>query len=199
MAMFKKSEQPSESPAATQRFEPRSEPAPTRPNRGASVATIGPSVSIRGDVLGDEDLVVEGRVEGEIKVSSHTVTIGRSGSIKADVFAKCVRVEGEVIGNLHGEEEVSIRQTGKVEGNIVAPRVALEDGANFRGSIDMKSPAKAGAKNEPAPKIEGPSTSQSPSQGQGQQKNQASGNASPAGGQPRGGSSSSAPTTSRSN
>jgi cytoskeletal protein CcmA (bactofilin family) len=147
MSMFKKNEPlpASETNPQQPRFEARAEPAATpRAQRSGSgsVATIGPSVSIKGDVLGDEDLLVEGRVEGEIKVRSHTVTIGRSGSIKADVFAKSVRVEGEVIGNLYGEEEVTIRQTGKVEGNIVAPRVALEDGANFRGSIDMKSPAK---------------------------------------------------------
>jgi cytoskeletal protein CcmA (bactofilin family) len=155
MSMFKKTE-PLTQAQPTQRSEARNEAQPARAARSGSVATIGPSVTIRGDVLGDEDLLVEGRVEGEIKVSAHTVTIGRSGSIRADVFAKCVRVEGEVTGNLYGEEEVSIRQTGKVEGNIVAPRVSLDDGANFRGSIDMRAPSKvaASAKIDQASKSE---------------------------------------------
>jgi cytoskeletal protein CcmA (bactofilin family) len=112
---------------------------PRNPDRG-SVATIGPSISIKGDVVGDEDLLIEGKVEGEIRVKNHSVTVGDSGQVKADVYAKSVQVQGEVLGSLYGQEDVAIRRSGQVQGNIVAPRVTLEDGSTFRGSIDMRAP-----------------------------------------------------------
>jgi cytoskeletal protein CcmA (bactofilin family) len=116
---------------------------PPRVAGRGGVATIGPSISIKGDVVGDEDLLVEGKVDGEIRVKNHSVTVGRSGQVKADVYAKSIQVEGEVFGSLYGQEDVAIRQSGKVQGNIVAPRVTLEDGSTFRGSIDMRSPEQA--------------------------------------------------------
>ncbi|HVS13066.1 MAG TPA: polymer-forming cytoskeletal protein [Thermoanaerobaculia bacterium] len=116
---------------------------PPRVAGRGGVATIGPSISIKGDVVGDEDLLVEGKVEGEIRVKNHSVTVGRSGQVKADVYAKSIHVEGEVFGSLYGQEDVAIRQSGKVQGNIIAPRVTLEDGSTFRGSIDMRSPEQA--------------------------------------------------------
>jgi cytoskeletal protein CcmA (bactofilin family) len=126
------------------------------------VAAIGPSISIKGDVVGGEDLLVEGKVEGEIRVKNHSVTVGRSGQVKADVHAKSVVVEGEVFGSLYGQEDVSIRQSGKVQGNIVAPRVTLEDGSTFRGSIDMRSPEQAKPEQGKPEQAKSPQASNAP-------------------------------------
>lgn len=125
--------QPSE-PAA----EPRSQIA-------GRVASLGPSITIKGNLSGEEDLVVDGRVEGEISLKQHNVTIGPSGRVKADIYSKSIWVEGEVAGNLYGAEEVIIRKSGRVEGNATAPRVTLENGAKFRGSIDMQPQAPGAA------------------------------------------------------
>ena len=105
-------------------------------------AIIGPSISIKGDVSGDEDLVIQGRVEGRVDLSKHNVTIGPNGRVKADVNGRTVVVEGEVEGDLHGKEQIILRHTAKVVGSISAPRVALEDGAVFRGGIEMDATAK---------------------------------------------------------
>jgi len=100
---------------------------------------IGPSIKIQGSVSGDEDLLVEGRVEGKIELAQHSVTIGASGRIKADIQGRSIVIMGEVEGNLFGSEQITLRQSSTVRGNLVAPRVSLEDGANFKGSIDMTS------------------------------------------------------------
>lgn len=141
---------PSTSPSAPSQS---SRPKPPRSN---TPAVIGPSISIKGDLTGEEDLMIEGRVEGEIRLKQHSVTVGRSGRVQADVFGKSINVEGEVQGNLTGDSEVVIRNTGRVEGNIVAPRVTLEDGSSFRGAIDMQTPQQAKQSSAPAPKAESP-------------------------------------------
>ncbi len=104
-------------------------------------ATIGSSILVKGDMSGEEDLMVQGRVEGKIDLRKNNVTIGGKGRVKADVYAKIISVEGEVEGNLYGDEKIIIRKSGRVKGNLVAPRVSLEDGSNFKGSIDMDSSA----------------------------------------------------------
>jgi len=98
---------------------------------------IGPSIVIKGTVSGDEDLVVQGKVEGTIDLKDHEVSVGQSGKVHADINAKVVKVDGEVSGDISGNEKVVISKSGNVRGNIVAPRVTLEDGAIFKGSIDM--------------------------------------------------------------
>lgn len=116
-------------------------------------AIIGPSILIKGDLTGQEDLVVQGRVEGKIELRDHNVTIGPAGRVNADVYAKVISVEGQVQGNLYGDEKIVVRKAGQVKGNLVAPRVSLEDGANFKGSIDMDSnrlPKKPEVKMPPA-------------------------------------------------
>ena len=100
-------------------------------------AVIGPSITIRGDLTGQEDLQVEGRVEGKIDLKQNLVTVGAQGRVKADIYGRLIEVEGEVEGNLFGQEQVIVRRSGSVRGNITAPRVSLEDGANFKGTIDM--------------------------------------------------------------
>jgi len=106
-------------------------------------AVIGATVVIKGDLAGEEDLLIEGRLEGKVESRRHKVTVGRNGRIKGDIYAKTITIEGTVEGNLFGEEQLVVRQSGNVRGNIVAPRVALEDGSNFKGSIDMSPKEKS--------------------------------------------------------
>lgn len=113
------------------------------PHRSGGPATIGPSISFKGDVTGDEDLIIQGRIEGTVKLSKHNVTIGPEGRVKANVHGRTVVVEGQVEGDLRGEEQIILRHTAKVEGSITAPRVTLEDGAVFRGGIEMDAGAKS--------------------------------------------------------
>ena len=113
------------------------------------VVNIGKSVVIKGELNGSEDLTIEGQVEGTIQLRDHVLTIGPNGRIKAQVFAKAVIVLGEVNGNVTATEKVDIRDGGSVDGDIVSPRVAIAEGAHFRGSVDMQrkgSPAPAAAK-----------------------------------------------------
>ncbi len=121
---------PSPSPAAA------SEP----PRRSGDRATIGPSIFIKGDLSGEEDLVIEGRVEGKVDLKQNNVTVGKNGRVKADIFGRVVTIEGEVDGNVFAREQAILRQAGAIRGNITAPRVILEDGSRFKGSIDMDNP-----------------------------------------------------------
>ncbi len=106
---------------------------------------IGKSVVIKGELNGSEDLTIEGHVEGKIELKDHVLTIGPNGKIKAQVFAKAVIVLGEVHGNVTASEKVDIRDGGSVDGDIISPRVAIAEGAHFRGSVDMQR------KGAPAP------------------------------------------------
>jgi len=110
---------------------------PAAPVNSGRAAVIGPGIVITGDISGDENLVIEGRVDGNIRLESHQVDIGQSGRVNADITAKIIKIAGEVRGDLNGTEKVIILRSGNVYGNIVAPRMTLEDGAIFKGSIDM--------------------------------------------------------------
>ena len=121
-----------------------SHPAPLSGAERREAAGIGPSISIVGDVSGDEDLTILGRVEGKIDLPKHSVTIGQGGRVKADIHAKSVSVAGEVHGNLVAGEQIVIRKTATMLGNLTAPRVGLEDGCCFRGSVEMETPPQKG-------------------------------------------------------
>jgi cytoskeletal protein CcmA (bactofilin family) len=112
------------------------------------IVNIGKSVVIKGELNGSEDLTIEGHVEGTIQLRDHVLTIGPNGKIKAAVFAKAVIVLGEVHGNVTASEKVDIRDGGSVDGDIISPRVAIAEGAHFRGSVDMQR--KGGAPVQPA-------------------------------------------------
>ena len=114
------------------------------------VVNIGKSVVIKGELNGSEDLTVEGHVEGTIQLRDHVLTIGPNGRIKAQVFAKSVIVLGEVNGNVTASDKVDIRDNGSVDGDIVSPRVAIAEGAHFRGSVDMQRQGVAPAQPKPA-------------------------------------------------
>src|SRR6266850_3824546 len=102
------------------------------------IVNIGKSVVIKGELNGSEDLTIEGHVEGTIQLREHVLTIGPNGKIKAQVFAKAVIVLGEVTGNVTASDKVDIRDNGSVDGDIISPRVAIAEGAHFRGSVDMQ-------------------------------------------------------------
>ena len=113
--------------------------------------SIGKSIVVKGELRGSEDLTVEGQVEGKIALKQHVLTVGAHGRIRAQVFAKSVVVLGEVIGNIEATEKVAIRSEGTVEGDIKAPRVAIAEGAKFRGGIDMQQ-GQPGSRNRSEPK-----------------------------------------------
>jgi len=124
------------------------------------LVNIGKSVVIKGELSGSEDLTIEGQVEGKIELKDHLLTIGPNARIKAQVFAKTVIVLGEVNGNVSASEKVEIRDGGSVDGDIVSPRVAIAEGAHFRGSVDMQKKAgsattttSSSVKPAPAPTV----------------------------------------------
>ena len=114
-------------------------------SRGKESSIFGSSLRIQGDITGDEDLVIQGRLEGSITLKEHIVTVGKNGRASATVNAKSIKVEGTVEGELRGREQIVVTRTGSVDGNLVAPRVTLEDGCRFKGSIDMEGADAGGA------------------------------------------------------
>jgi cytoskeletal protein CcmA (bactofilin family) len=139
---------PAPAPAAAPAAPAVSMPAPTSERRVQTLqgenVNIGKSVVIKGELSGSEDLTIEGNVEGRIELKENILTIGPNGKIRAEVFAKSVIVLGEVSGNVTASEKVDIRDNGSVDGDITSPRVAIAEGAHFRGSVDMqRSGAKA--------------------------------------------------------
>ena len=101
------------------------------------LVNIGQSIQIKGEVTGNEDLTIEGKVDGKIFLKDHNLTVGSNGRITADIHAKNVTVIGEVVGNITADDKVEVAETGSMKGDIVGPRVVLADGAKFKGSIDM--------------------------------------------------------------
>ena len=126
------------------------------------IVNIGKSVVIKGELNGSEDLTIEGHVEGTIQLRDHVLTIGPNGRIKAQVFAKSVIVLGEVTGNVTASDKVDIRDNGSVDGDIVSPRVAIAEGAHFRGSVDMQRKGTSG--QAPSAKPGQPQAAQQPQQ-----------------------------------
>ena len=98
---------------------------------------IGQSICIRGELTGSEDMTIEGKVDGEIDLTEHNLTIGPKGRIQAKVSAKAVVVQGEITGNITASEKVELAQTSRVSGDIITPRIIIADGARLKGSVDM--------------------------------------------------------------
>jgi len=101
------------------------------------VAWIGRSVRIEGKVVSEEDLTIEGRVEGAIELGNHSLSIGPAAAIQADLFAKNITISGEVKGNVKALERIELRATGSVEGDVTAPRFTMADGAVVAGKVDV--------------------------------------------------------------
>lgn len=105
--------------------------------RGGSGAIIGRSIQINGDVKGDEDLLIEGDVSGTVELKNHALTVGKEGKVMADIYARSITVDGTTEGDLYASERIAIRSSANVRGNLLAPRISLEDGAKFKGSVEM--------------------------------------------------------------
>ena len=125
-----------------------------------TAGTIGQSVVISGELDAQEDLTIEGRVDGKIELDSNVLTIGANGRVTAEVSAKVVVVMGKVTGNVSATEQITVRETASIEGDLTAPRVAIADGADYRGSIDMRSTKQAAP--APAAKPKGATNSAQP-------------------------------------
>src|SRR5262245_58741442 len=161
--MWKRDEAPKPSaPAAPapahQPVSTASVPQPENRRIERDVVNIGKSVVIKGELNGSEDLTIEGHVEGKIELKDHVLTIGPNGRIKAQVLAKSVIVLGEVNGNVTATEKVDIRDGGSVDGDIISPRVAIAEGAHFRGTVDMQRKAAPGQQQAQAVKPAAAST-----------------------------------------
>jgi len=172
--MWKRDEsvKPAAPPAPTPAAAP-SAPAGTAPvvseprgQLGRDMVNIGKSVVIKGELSGSEDLTIEGQVDGRIDLKGNVLTIGPNGKIKAEIFAKAVVVLGEVTGNVNASEKVDIRDNGSVDGDIASPRVAIAEGAHFRGSVDMQRAGAAKAQQPQAQKPNQPQQGQPPQQPQ---------------------------------
>lgn len=108
-------------------------PHSREPNR----TILGPSVTLRGELTGDEDLLIEGQFEGSIHLRDHCLTVGAQGQVKADIEVSRAVIQGAITGNITARERIEIHKTGKVMGDLVAPGIAIEDGAYFKGSIEI--------------------------------------------------------------
>ena len=130
------------------------EPTPAPANRNAVLntqeqATIGKSLVIKGEVTGSESLYIDGKVEGSIQLPGNRVTIGRNGQVSANINAREVVVLGKVRGNLTASDRVDIRNEGSLTGDVVAQRISIEDGAFFKGGIDIRKPGQQKDSKEP--------------------------------------------------
>jgi len=132
------------------------EPAAPRPvtTTTADQATIGKSLVIKGEVTGSESLYIDGRVEGSINLSGNRVTVGRNGVVSANINAREIVVLGKVRGNMTASDRVDIRSDGSLTGDVIAARISIEDGAFFKGGIDIRKggqqPQKANGEDKPA-------------------------------------------------
>ena len=154
-----KTEQTSSRPGAPKPEPPKAGPGPSKQSKGEPTASptlhvekrrermeptaiIGQSILIKGELSGNEDLTIEGKVEGKIELKDHNLIIGANGNIKAQIMAKSITVHGEVLGNVTATEKVEIKEKGKLRGDIISPRVIVNDGAFFKGGVDMEGENK---------------------------------------------------------
>ena len=130
---------------------PRSQPHPARSFESAPVMRIGNTVVVKGEVSAAEDLLILGRVEGNIVVQNHTLIIGKGAVIEAEITAHSVVVEGQVTGNVDASEQLEVSPDGVVIGNVKTPSLVIRDGATLKGSVDMDA-----NRPRPVPKPEPP-------------------------------------------
>lgn len=144
--MFNKRDHSDSESAQERRVGDMDDKPPAAAKASTPSAVIGPSIHIDGKLRGDEDLVIEGKVKGTVELKKNSVTIGAHGDVQADVYAHTIFIDGAMNGNLVASERVVIRKSARIKGSVVSPRVSLEDGARFNGSIDMDAESEALAK-----------------------------------------------------
>ncbi len=115
----------------------KSAPNPSAADQGAQRGYIGKSLLIEGSITGAADLVVDGRVKGSISLDANSLTVGPDGQVDAEVEARDIKIQGKVTGNVSARDRVEISKTGSVEGEVTTARIAVEDGAVFRGSVNI--------------------------------------------------------------
>ncbi len=137
MAMFKKADN-------DDRLDMASPPriGQRRPIQSKNVYVIGPTLVFKGKLSADEDLIIEGQIEGTIAHHKMNLTVGKQGRVKADIDATSVIIEGQLVGDIRSDGIVSLMKGADVEGNIFCARIVMEDGARFTGKIDMGEPPK---------------------------------------------------------
>jgi len=143
MAMFKKSDEDRHDMSSPPKI------GQSRPIRSKNVSVIGPTLVIKGELSADEDLIIEGQIEGTIAHHKKNLTIGKEGRVKADIHASSVLIEGHLVGDIHSEGVVSLASGASVKGDIHCGRIVMEDGARFSGKIDMGVSRKARVATEP--------------------------------------------------
>lgn len=157
---------PTSTPNPTEPTPPRPAPRPPTSSGSAPVvsaakpverkggqALIGKSLKVKGTITGHEDLYVDGEIEGTVELEENSLTVGPNGNVNADVKARDITVLGRLTGNVRAGERIEIRKTGSLEGDLTTSRIVIEDGAVFRGSIDIVKPEPSGGSaSRPAPK-----------------------------------------------
>jgi cytoskeletal protein CcmA (bactofilin family) len=136
---------PTPSPEPQRSYTPAAEPVSARPaaspaSNTQEQATLGKSLVIKGEVTGSESLYIDGRVEGSINLPGNRVTVGRNGVVSANISAREIVVLGKVRGNMTASDRVDIRGEGSLTGDVVSQRISIEDGAYFKGGIDIRKP-----------------------------------------------------------
>ncbi|MDH3282926.1 MAG: polymer-forming cytoskeletal protein [Gammaproteobacteria bacterium] len=127
--MFKRNEETQAAPAATR--------GESRGHGSSTASIIGPTVVFKGELSADEDLIIEGRIDGTIAHQQKNLTVGKQGRVKANIRARTITIEGTVDGDVHGDELVRLTKSANVTGNLFSPRIQMDDGANFNGKIEM--------------------------------------------------------------
>ncbi|HTS11910.1 MAG TPA: polymer-forming cytoskeletal protein [Candidatus Limnocylindrales bacterium] len=153
--MWNKSQ--SETPAPSQ-WQPAQQPAPSAGVRSSTssspvsrnLSCLGASIEIKGKISGDEDLQIDGKVEGAVALNGQRLTVGRSGQLHSEIFARDVVVYGNVTGNVHASDRVEIKKDGSVTGDITTARISVEDGAYFKGRIEIERKQHSTVEAEPA-------------------------------------------------
>jgi cytoskeletal protein CcmA (bactofilin family) len=126
--------------------------ATTAPAASGEQATIGKSLVVKGEVTGSESLYIDGKVEGSINLPGNRVTVGRNGQVAANILAREVVVLGKVRGKINASDRVDIRSEGSLTGDVIAQRISIEDGAFFKGGIDIRKPGSADNKSSESAK-----------------------------------------------
>ena len=132
---------------------------PVPPRRPVRRPGIGIGIKIEGEITGEEDLFLEGRITGSVDLRSHALTIGPGGHVDATIVGRSVVIAGTLRGDVTAEERIVLLRSADVEGNLVAPRVSLEDGAQFRGGVDLGDgslPTRPDGRPEPSPEESAP-------------------------------------------
>lgn len=125
------------------------------PSSARSLSCLGASLEIKGKISGDEDLQIDGKVEGAIALNGQKLTVGRSGQLNSEIFARDVIVYGNVTGNVHASDRVEIKKDGSVTGDITTARISVEDGAYFKGRIEIERTKQHSSSDSSEPALVG--------------------------------------------